>query len=153
MNIIESLAKRFGFVRPQQKSAWPQGRPMQEKRDFSASLEDRLTSDWVSGNTTADSEIRSGLKTARNRARDLVRNNDYVRRYNKLVVNNVLGATGIGLQMKVREYVRKGSRFVSQYDEIANTLIEDAWYKWNRAQYCSRDSRASWCAIQRLVLM
>ena len=46
------------------------------------------------GVTSANKEIKGDLKTLRARARQLERDNDYVRRYLKLE-NNVLGSTGI----------------------------------------------------------
>ena len=107
MGLVDKLAKRFGYVKPQ-------------KRSYNGANVSRLTSDWLSPSTTADEEIRRDLKKLRGRCRELERNNDYVRRYLDGMENNVLGAHGIGLQMKVMDQPRHPDRF-------ANFAIEKAW--------------------------
>ena len=43
------------------------------KRAYAAAQNNRLTSDWISQATSADSEIRGSIRVLRNRARQLVR--------------------------------------------------------------------------------
>ena len=49
------------------------------KRAYAAAQNNRLTSDWISQATSADSEIRGGIRVLRNRARQLVRDSDFAR--------------------------------------------------------------------------
>ena len=106
----------------------------------------RLTNDWLSPITTADQEIRN-LHSA-----DFVR---VVVSWNATpttcadflagLESNVLGSTGIGLQMKVTE---NGNR----PDALANDLIEQAWKEWSKAANCSINGKFTWFDIQRLAL-
>jgi lambda family phage portal protein len=137
MKIIDNLARRFGFVR--RDSQQPQ------RRSFQAAQTSRLTSDWLSPGTSADAELRGALPTLIARTREAERNDDYVRRYLSLLENNVLGAQGIGLQVKARENDQS-------LDRLANTAIEWAWWKWGRKDNCTVTRQHTWRAVQRLVL-
>lgn len=119
--------------------------PSPRKRSFPGAAMNRLTADWQSPSTSADAEIQAGSRTLIYRCRQLERSNDYVRRYLKLVQNNVLGAYGIGLQMKVKDPA-------GNYDKGANTAVETAWRKWGKKQYASLNKRLSWRRIEQLVL-
>ena len=69
-------------------------------RAYQGARVSRLTSDWVTSGTSADSEIKSSFKSLRNRARQLVRDSDYARQAKRAVVSNVIG-TGIRMQAQV----------------------------------------------------
>lgn len=118
------------------------------KRSYPGAAINRLTNDWQGSNASADQEIWAARRMLIYRCRQLERSNDYVRRYFKLAENNVLGAYGIGLQMKIRESNRPGAA----YDTLANDAIERAWHDWGRKQNASLNGRYSWCRIERLVL-
>jgi capsid protein len=79
----------------------------------------------------------------------LERDNDYARRFFKLLENNVLGATGVGLQMKCEDSLSNGD---SKPDARANKLIERAWVEWGKRKNCTRDKRSGWITFQRSVL-
>ena len=64
------------------------------RRMYEGARVSRLTSDWVTGGTSADAEIKGSLQRLRNRSRQLVRDNDYARQAIRAVRNNVIG-TGI----------------------------------------------------------
>jgi capsid protein len=64
------------------------------KRAYAAVASNRLTSDWISLGTSADSEIKNSLRLLRNRARQLVRDSDFAKAALRAVRNNVVG-TGI----------------------------------------------------------
>ena len=49
------------------------------KRAYAAAQNNRLTSDWISQATSADSEIRGSIRMLRNRARQLVRDSDFAK--------------------------------------------------------------------------
>ena len=130
--IITRIANRLGF------------KPIQ-KRNFAGAAINRLTNDWLSPVTSADQEIRSSLSRLRSRCRELERNNDYVRRFLAGLESNVLGSSGVGLQMKV---IENGGR----PDRLANDLIENAWREWGKASNCSVTGKFTWFDIQRLAL-
>ena len=80
----------------------PKKKPQTFKRSYSAAGTGRLFADFNSSSSSADSEIYTALKTLRNRSRELSRNDGYVARYLKMLVNNVVGEHGIRISMKAR---------------------------------------------------
>ncbi len=138
MKVFQALAKRFGYVR-----APGQGAP--RRRGYESARTSRLTSDWLAPGTSADAELRGAVCTLRAKSREAERNDDYIRRYLTLIENNVLGASGIGLQMKITD--PDGT-----FDEKANTAIETAWQNWGKKRNCTVTRQASWRGTGRLVL-
>lgn len=129
----------------------PKNEP-EQKRNYNGADFSRLNSDWLATGSSADNEIRGGLKALRNRCREMERNNDYVRRYFKLIQNNVLGHCGIGLQMKIKERIKKDGVWIERYDKLANNIIEDAFDAWGRKQFCTVGKNLTWRDVQKLVL-
>ena len=132
------------FNRRQSAPSDPQPRTVVRRlRGYAAAAVNRLTNDWRAGHTTANLEIARALPILRNRARDLERNNDYIRRYLHLLTTNVVGHAGIGLQMRV-----KTARGLD--DKRANDSIEAAWGEWCRD--CAVDGQHSWLDVQQIAL-
>lgn len=119
--------------------------PQAGRRSFTASNISRLTADWIVSPLSADAALHGRLSAIRDRARDLERNNEWVRGYLRVLDNNVLGEKGISLQMRVRD---DNGRF----DEVANAIIERAWAQWGRVGNCTLNRRESWRDVQRTVL-
>lgn len=111
---------------------------------YAAAAVNRLTSDWNAPDSTADMEISRALPLLRQRARDMERNNDYIRRYFSLLLTNVIGHTGIRLQS--RAYTAAG-----ELDKAANTLIEAKWREWGK-RGCTVCGRYTWLGVKQLVL-
>lgn len=136
LTIADRIARRFGFVRA---GAAPL------RRSYSSAARSRLTNDWLTPQTSADTELQGTISTLRARCREAERNDDYVRRYFTLLENNVLGATGIGLQMKVEDPDGRLNR-------DANLAIETAWRRWGNRRNCCVTRQTSWRGLCRLVL-
>jgi len=125
---------------------WPFNRnKRKQRRNYAGAATSRLTSDWVSQGTSADSEVKNSLRILRNRARSLVRDSDFAKSALRAVKNNVIGQ-GIKHQAQVR-MVRGG-----RLDERLNSLIEYEWKKWGKAKNCHAGGTLSWSDIQRLCL-
>ncbi len=93
-------------------------------RLFSGAKTTRLTLDWDNvGDGAIDRELRYELKTLRQRSRELYYNNDYVKKYVQLIVQNVVGPEGFILQNDARD-------INGNPDVAANEIIENAWYEW-----------------------
>lgn len=85
----------------------------------------RLFLDWVTmGGLSADDEIRGNAKLLRTRARDLARNNPFVRKYLGLLTANVIGANGFLLSARTRDAA------TGKLNEALNDEHEDAWRRW-----------------------
>lgn len=116
-----------------------------KKRGFDGANVGRLFNDFVTSQRTADAEIRYNLKTLRNRCRELSRNNEYARRYLRLLKTNVVGDKGISLQVKAIN--ADGS-----FDRIGNNIIEQQWKAWCRKGICTVDGRLSFVDAQNLMI-
>lgn len=110
MKLLDRLFRRSGTDRVAQRA-------------FKAARLDRLTADWFATNESLNQELRSDLDRLRHRGRELVNNNDYARKFRKMVENNVVGPGGIRLQVKVQDAPDRP-------DDAANKAIEGAWKRW-----------------------
>lgn len=124
---------------------WPFNRRKRQRRNYAGASMSRLTTDWVSSGTSADSEVKNSLRVLRNRARSLVRDSDFAKSALRAVCNNVVGQ-GIKHQSQVR--MIRGGRL----DERLNNVIEHEWRKWSKANNCHAGGTLSWTDIQRLCL-
>lgn len=127
---------RFGYAPTEQKTA---------KRNYAGANIGRLLSSWQAHSQPADQEIRSSITILRARARELVRNNDYVKKYIEMVRKNIVGSNGITLQVRSKD--PKGT-----LDTIANAMLEDNFYKWGKKGNCDISGRYSWRDIQNLFI-
>jgi lambda family phage portal protein len=115
------------------------------KRAYAAANPGRLFADFKSSERSADSELSPVLKVIRSRSRDLVRNNQYAKRYMNLLKTNVIGGKGFGLQVKALDTVGK-------LDETGNSAVEQAFMQWGKLGNPTVDGRMSWNDAQRLCL-
>jgi lambda family phage portal protein len=116
------------------------------RRMYEGAKFSRLTADWVTGNTSADSEIYGSAQKLRDRARQLCRDNDYARQALRAIEGNVVGQ-GIPFQAQVRMQ-RGGGRL----DSAINDQIEQAWRRWTRARFCHTGGKLTFHDIERLVV-
>lgn len=122
----------------------PEG-PKQRRRAYAGARFNRLTSDWVTTGTSADSEIKSSFKALRNRARQLCRDNDYARQALRAIENNVIGQ-GIKHQGQVR--MQRGGRL----DESINAQIHEEWMRWSHKNRCDVSGLLSFHDMERLLV-
>jgi len=115
------------------------------RRAYGGARFSRLTSDWVTSSTSADSEIRSSFKTLRNRARQMCRDNDYARQALRSLENNVVGH-GIRHQGQVR--MLRGGRL----DDMVNAQIHEAWEAWGHKNRCDVSGLLSFHQIERMLI-
>jgi len=137
----------FNFLKRKKAKNTP--RPRIQSRGYEAALVNRLTNSWTTTSRTADEELRADLKTLRARSRDMVRNNDYARRFMHLLGTNVVGPNGIGLQVKAKRVKADGTE---KQDPAANKKIESGWARWCRPENASVTRRMSFRDIQRLFI-
>jgi lambda family phage portal protein len=115
------------------------------RRMYQGAQFSRLTADWVTGNTSADSEIYGSAQKLRDRARQLCRDNDYARQALRAIEGNVIGQ-GIPFQSQVR--MQRGGKL----DTSINDAIESAWRQWTTARHCHTGGKLSFADIERLVI-
>ena len=115
------------------------------RRMYQGAQFSRLTADWVTGNTSADSEVYGSAQKLRDRARQLCRDNDYARQALRAIEGNVIGQ-GIPFQSQVR--MQRGGKL----DTSINDSIEAAWRQWAMASHCHTGGKLSFADIERLVI-
>ena len=113
------------------------------QRTYAAAQINRLTSDFVSTRTSANMELRRGLRTLRARARELARNDDYMKRFLSMTASNVIGPSGIKLQPRAMD--ASGNP-----DERLNKAVSRAWERWSHKEFASASGKLSWRDAQRL---
>jgi lambda family phage portal protein len=114
-------------------------------RNFSASKLGRTTLDWIVAPLAPDAAMSGHLEPIRARARDLERNNEWVRGFLRILENNVMGESGITLQMRVKETD-------GRFDELANDKIELAFWQWGKPGRCDVSGQHSFPDVQRMVI-
>jgi lambda family phage portal protein len=115
------------------------------RRMYQGAQFSRLTADWVTSNTSADSEVYGSAQKLRDRARQLCRDNDYARQALRAIEGNVIGQ-GIPFQSQVR--MQRGGKL----DTGINDAIEAAWRRWSYAQHCHTGGKLCFADLERLVI-
>ena len=116
------------------------------KRRYDGARLNRSNSDWLVSSSSADSDLRSDLVRLRNRSRDLIRNNPYLKHAIQATLpNNIIG-TGLGFQSQVKR--KRGDKL----DDDLNQQIEDAWLEWQEADYCHTAGKLTFGDLQRLAI-
>lgn len=116
-----------------------------QARNYHAGVGSGVYGNWIATNTTADVDIRRDLKTIRARSRQLMRDDDYAKKFKRLLKTNVIGNVGIRLQSKSKK--TDGS-----LDKKANEIIETAFKQWSKKGTCDVSGKYSFREIQRVVL-
>ena len=117
---------------------------MIERRTFfNTASAGRLYSSWTRTNQSGDAELFTSLRTLRARARDLGRNDGYLKRFYRLTGTNVVGPNGI---------VMKSTAGRNGRDTGAQEKIETAWKTWGRRGNCDVTGRYSWTSLQQQVV-
>ena len=142
MGLRSSFLNALGLTKPEAPVA-PAATP--RRRMYEGAVYNRLTADWVTSGSSVDSEIWSSLRTLRNRARQLARDNDYAAQALRAIQANVIGK-GIPFQSQVKK--QRGNAL----DQKINDQIELAWGRWCRAQHCHTAGKLSFCDIERLLI-
>lgn len=113
-------------------------------RAYAAAQGGRLVSGWGTSVTSADSEISSSLRYARQRSRASMRDMPFAKRAKRVVVNNVIGS-GIGMQAQVK--TMQGDLFTR-----VNTEIEQLWELWSEAENCHTGGKLHFSAMEQFLM-
>src|SRR5579859_242986 len=125
-------------------AAWSARRPQKvgqkAERRFDAARVDRLTADWRGTNLAIDYELRLDLTRLRNRARDLAKNNEYAKKFLRMVRTNVVGQEGFKLQCTAAD--PNGDA-----DKEANAAIEKAFARFAMTGNCEVSGKLSFADV------
>lgn len=134
--MIEKVLDIFGY----------QKKPARTRtRNYNAALQQNFNFSWAAHNLSADQILKYDLRTLRAKSRELERNNDYMKRFIRMVKSNVVGPQGIRLQSKVMNSS-------SRPDEVANLKIEEAWRAWTKRGVCEVTGKLSFLDVSNMVM-
>jgi len=134
--------KFLGFEFNRKKS---QAKAPRQKRSFNAASTSNLYATWTPSNTTADIDIKKDLKSIRARSRELMRDDDYAKKFKRMIKTNVVGNSGIRLQNQAKD--NNGA-----LDKKANENIEIAFKKWSKKGICDVTGKYSFTDIQKMAI-
>lgn len=116
------------------------------KRTYDAAKVNRLTADWPFIPISANRELRTSLRTLRNRMRNLAQNDDYIKKFLSMVVANVPGPNGMTLRV---DFAAHGNSTTDR-DEALAEEISESFKEWSRPENASASGKLSFVAQQRL---
>ncbi len=134
-----------------QRQAQRRGVTVKAVRGYDAARNDNITFGWVGSSASANEDIKAALDLVRKRSRDLAQNNDYMRKFLRMVEVNVVGPHGFRYKnLAADPAARIGGQAAP--DEAARTLIEEHWAKWAAAGMCEVTGRHSLRDVLKLAV-
>lgn len=103
-----------------------------------------IFSGWTTSNQSGDSELRSDLAYLRSRARELVRNASFAKKFVRMCQKNIVGPSGIQFQSRVMNSNNNP-------DILAIDRIETAFREWCRKGNCEVTGEYSFRDIQNIL--
>ena len=116
-----------------------------KRRRYAGAALSRLTDGWVTGNTSADAEIKTSLKKLRDRSRQLCRDNPYAKQAKRTTQINVIGQ-GVKLQCLVPSIRGK------KKDKRLSMMIEQAWKEWCKRDHCDVSGQKSFFMLENMMV-
>lgn len=136
-------AGREAERRQMQRSARARRPVFVSVRGYDAAKNDNMTFGWTSSSASANEDVRQALDTVRARSRDLAANNDYMRKFLRMVDLNVVGPNGFTYKNLA---VSNG-----QPDTAARDLIGLHYAKWSKRGCCEITGRYSLSGLMKQV--
>lgn len=143
MEIRKELKKLLGFTDAVVPA--PVKQPAMSVKGFNAAGGNRLLSDWNIIGMSPDADLRMAITEVRNRARDLVNNDGYAKKFVQLCKTNIVGPDGFQMQVKSRD--TDGT-----LDTYANALIEKQFKEWTKKQHCTVTGEMSFRMLQEFII-
>lgn len=141
MGVISWIAGRLG-------SRTPVPSVKSGKRVYMAGIPTRTNNGFPGGGSysrSIDAEARYTLRGLRSHSRTLYQNNDYYKKFIRLVVKNVVGPAGFTFKNNAKN--ANGTP-----DTIVNQIIRDAFFAWGKRGVCDVTGKLSWTDCQRLFI-
>ncbi len=119
-------------------------RPM--RRSFAGAHIGNLTASFQVDGADINETLAGALRILRGRSRNLAKNNDYVRKFLRMVQNHVAGPNGFVLSVPC-------TRPDGSIDETDKLVVEGAFKRWGRRGTCDVTERLSVAQLQRLLVL
>ena len=148
----ESAAERAAWLQSATRAAGEAAHRAQlsqlrhASRSFEAAETPAFVASWSASCAHINDDLAAKLPILRGRASQLARDNEWARSYLVQLKDNVLGSSGIRLQMRIR---KPGS---DQLDLAANAALEAAWQAFGQRGACEVSGKLSWLDIESLAI-
>lgn len=146
-----TVLARWNAERQQQRSAVqaPARRPATRmvRRSFDAAAVDHLTASFTGEHVSLNEDLERTLRRMRGRSRQLYKNNDYVKKFMRMVMNAVVGPNGFSLSVPC---LRNDGTTI---DEADKALCEKVFAKWAKRGVCDVTGRLSLIQLERLLML
>lgn len=111
---------------------------------YSAANNNRLNADWRLASVGPNHDLRYALETVRNRARDLVNNDDYAKGYIRQMKVNVIGPFGFTPRFNPADRDQKFRENTKR--------IKEKFFTWCEAEHCTLSGEKEFLDVQNLAI-
>ena len=105
----------------------------------------RLISGWTVEASAIDYYLLNELRSLRARARELCRQNEYAKNFQRAMRRNIVGPKGVHVQPQVI----RGNR---EPDKMACDALAMAWMEWGEGRHCDISGRLTWLELQNMLI-
>lgn len=124
----------------------PRSAPRLIRRGYNGAAVNHLTASFQGEHISLNEDLERSLRILRSRSRQLFKNNDYVKKFCRMVQNHVVGPNGYALSVPCQ-------RPDGSIDEADKLVVEKAFRKWSKRGVCDVTRRLSFTQLQRLVIL
>lgn len=115
-------------------------------RSYNGAAVNNLTASFQGEHVSLNEDLERSLRILRSRSRQLYKNNDYVKKFMRMVQNHVVGPTGFALSVPC-------TRPDGTIDEADKAIVEASFKRWAKRGVCDVTGRLSFTQLQRLAIL
>jgi lambda family phage portal protein len=145
-HVLDAMRAERSVAQPAQPPQAQRRVPRLIRRSFDGAKVDRLTSSFSADHVSLNQTLEHSLRILRGRSRNLYKNNDYVKKFFRMVMNHVVGPNGFTLSVPCQ-------RPDGSIDEFDKAVVEKAFKKWAKRGTCDVTGRLSFVQLQRLAVL
>jgi lambda family phage portal protein len=116
------------------------------RRSYAAAEVNNLTASFSGEHVSINEDLERSLRVMRSRSRQLYKDNDYVKKFMRMVQNHVVGPNGFTLSVPCL-------RADGSIDEADKAVVEKAFAKWSKRGVCDVTGRLSRTQLERLLAL
>lgn len=139
------LLARSGPAPAVQTPARQRARPVM-RRGYNAATVDNLTASFSGEHISINEDLERSLRIMRARSRQLCKNDDYVKKFMRMVQNHIVGPNGVALSVPCK-------RPDGSIDEADRLVVEKAFERWSRRGVCDVTGQLSRTQLERLLVL
>jgi len=145
-SVLDAMRAERAAAEPAQPPQAMRRMPRIIRRSYDGAKVDRLTASFSTDHAPLNQTLEHSLRILRGRSRNLYKNNDYVKKFFRMVMNHVVGPNGFTLSVPCQ-------RPDGTIDEFDKAVVEKAFKKWAKRGTCDVTGRLSFVQLQRLAIL